>query len=74
MVKITFPMMAATLVLGAAAAAAEPVDCSGFPDFPARMNCYDVTSRAPRDTATQSRPDVTPTRQTAQKISKPHPL
>jgi hypothetical protein len=55
LVKIVFPMLVAAFVTGTSAAAAEPPDCNGFPDFRARMNCYDVVS--PPETATPAKPD-----------------
>jgi hypothetical protein len=50
-------MLIAVFAAGASVASAEPPDCNGFPDFRARMNCYDVVSRAPPETATPARPD-----------------
>jgi hypothetical protein len=72
MVKITFPILAAALVLGATVADAEPFNCNDFPDFRARMNCYGVTSRAPRDTSAQASPDV-PLERPVWKTRKPRP-
>jgi hypothetical protein len=57
LVKIVFPMLVAAFVTGTSAASAEPPDCNGFPDFRARMNCYEVVSRAPPETATPAKPD-----------------
>jgi hypothetical protein len=71
-VKNVFPMLAATLVLGATAAKAEPFNCNDFPDFHARMSCYDAVSRGPaRETAQQVQsPDASSKAASTHKVKK----
>jgi hypothetical protein len=66
-------MLVVALATAASTAHAEPFDCNGFPDFRARMNCYDVTSRGPKrdDKADDKTATSSQTRATAAKRPGP---
>ncbi|MDB5617193.1 hypothetical protein [Tardiphaga sp.] len=70
MVKIVFPWLVAAFLATASAARAEPPDCNGFPDFRARITCYDAVSRAPERTEPAKKREQPP-RQVRRKPVRP---
>jgi hypothetical protein len=61
MVKIVLRLLVLAFTATTSAASAERPDCNGFPDFRARMTCYELVSRAPPERVDQKPAVVGPT-------------